>query len=287
MDSSPRFGLIGSGSWATAIAKMLLTNTDELNWWVRREETKDHLLQYGRNPNYIQSIEFDTKRIHVSTDMQAVIDASDVLIFAIPSGYLDATIQEHKPQRVDDKVLINAIKGMVVEYHNSMLVTCTKSSGCRMSALGWLPDHATRRKWPRKNSATSRWRARPNHRTSSRRRHGHSLYQDPNERAFSARSSRQFSRTSTPLVRELPRAWVRRQLPERAHFQRFQGKRFLAAHEHDRDVERLLGDLLVTACSHQRTLGADDRQRYSVKGAIMGVYGGRRVQRLQWDFPFE
>ena len=60
MDSNPRFGLIGSGSWATAIAKMLLTNTDELNWWVRREETKDHLLQYGRNPNYIQSIEFDT-----------------------------------------------------------------------------------------------------------------------------------------------------------------------------------------------------------------------------------
>ena len=85
MGGNLRYGLIGSGSWATAIAKMVLTNEEHLNWWVRREETRDHLRSYGRNPNYIQSIAFETDKLHVSIQMQEVIDASDVLIFAIPS----------------------------------------------------------------------------------------------------------------------------------------------------------------------------------------------------------
>ena len=116
MSENLRFGLLGSGSWATAIAKMLLTNVDNLNWWVRREETKAHLEQHGRNPNYIQSISFDTTKLAVSTSMQEVIDQSDVLIFAIPSAHLDDAIQDQKVSGVNQKLLISAIKGMVVKY---------------------------------------------------------------------------------------------------------------------------------------------------------------------------
>ena len=85
MPSNLRYGLIGSGSWATAIAKMVLTNKEHLNWWVRREETREHLMEFGRNPHYIQSIAFDSNKLMVSTNMQEIIDASDVLILAIPS----------------------------------------------------------------------------------------------------------------------------------------------------------------------------------------------------------
>lgn len=116
MAENLRFGLVGSGSWATAIAKMLLTNVDTLNWWVRRDETKEHLEQHGRNPNYIQSISFDTTKLVVSTSMQEVIDRSDVLIFAIPSAHLDDTIQEQQVSGMENKLLISAIKGMVVKY---------------------------------------------------------------------------------------------------------------------------------------------------------------------------
>ena len=118
MSQSPRLGLLGSGSWATAIAKMLVHNTETLHWWVRREETAEYLQMYGRNPHYIQSISLPTSQLRVSTNMQEVIDASDILIFAIPSVHLHRTIQEHKPQGLADKVIFSAIKGMVVEYNS-------------------------------------------------------------------------------------------------------------------------------------------------------------------------
>lgn len=113
-----RVGLIGSGSWATAIAKMVLTNTNVLNWWVRREETKEYLEAHGRNPNYIQSIIFDPKTLRISTDIQTVIDASDLVIFAVPSAHLHALIQKTQPQGLEGKIIFSAIKGMVVEYNS-------------------------------------------------------------------------------------------------------------------------------------------------------------------------
>lgn len=116
MSENLRFGLLGSGSWATAIAKMLLTNVDALNWWVRREETKEYLEQHGRNPHYIQSISFDATKLMVSTSMQEVIDQSDILIFAIPSAHLDDVIQNQQVAGMENKLLISAIKGMVVKY---------------------------------------------------------------------------------------------------------------------------------------------------------------------------
>ena len=144
MDSNPRIGLIGSGSWATAIAKILLTNISELHWWVRREETRDHLLQFGRNPHYIQSIEFDTQKLSVSTDMQSVVDACDILIVAIPSGYLDATVQEHAPKRLKNKIIISAIKGMVVEYNSIPARYFHKEFGVPYERIGLIagPCHA-------------------------------------------------------------------------------------------------------------------------------------------------
>ena len=139
-----RYGLIGSGSWATAIAKMVLTNEEHLNWWVRREETRDYLRSYGRNPNYIQSIAFETDKLHVSTQMQEIIDASDVLIFAIPSIYLNEVIQEHDPQGMQDKIIINAIKGMVVEYDSIPARYLHKQFGIPYERIGLLagPCHA-------------------------------------------------------------------------------------------------------------------------------------------------
>ena len=63
-------GILGSGSWATAIAKMLCTNVDTLHWWVRSEETATELQQYGHNPRHSQSISLPTAKLPVTTDMQ-------------------------------------------------------------------------------------------------------------------------------------------------------------------------------------------------------------------------
>ena len=89
-------GILGSGSWATAIAKMLCHNVDTLHWWVRSQDTVDELMTYGHNPRYIQSISFPKEKLRVTTDMQAVVDACDVLVVVIPSLHLDSVFRERE-----------------------------------------------------------------------------------------------------------------------------------------------------------------------------------------------
>ncbi len=118
MDAKPRVGVLGGGSWATALMKLICNHQQEVHWWMRSEKAVDHIKSYGHNPNYIQSIEFDTNQIAVSTRLQDVIDASDYLIMAIPSAFVDQTFKELKPKRLDQKVVFSAIKGIINEYHS-------------------------------------------------------------------------------------------------------------------------------------------------------------------------
>ena len=111
-----KVGILGSGSWATAIAKMLCQNVDTLHWWVRSEDTAEELMKYGHNPRYIQSISFAQHKLDVTTDMQKVVDACDVLVVAIPSLYLHEVFQNSAIKGLETKVVFSAVKGMVAEY---------------------------------------------------------------------------------------------------------------------------------------------------------------------------
>lgn len=116
MSDQPRVGVLGGGSWATALTKILCHNLDEVHWWMRNQGAVDHIEAYGRNPNYIQSIEFDRKQVKVTTNMQAVVDACDILVVAIPSAFLDTSFKEAKPEGMENKTLFASIKGIVPEY---------------------------------------------------------------------------------------------------------------------------------------------------------------------------
>jgi glycerol-3-phosphate dehydrogenase (NAD(P)+) len=112
----PSVGVLGGGSWATAIVKLLTNHTAPVHWWMRNQAAIDHIKQFGHNPNYIQAIEFDTKKLHLSTDLQEVVDASDYLIIAIPSAFLHKSFDELKPLRLNEKVAFSAIKGIINEF---------------------------------------------------------------------------------------------------------------------------------------------------------------------------
>lgn len=112
----PKVGVLGGGSWATAIVKMLSNNLDEVHWWMRSESAVEHLRQFGHNQKYITSIAFNMEQVKVTTDMQAVVDASDYLVIAIPSAFLDKTMKDLQPQGMEDKIIFSAIKGIITEY---------------------------------------------------------------------------------------------------------------------------------------------------------------------------
>lgn len=119
-----RVGIIGSGSWATAIAKMLLENVAEINWFFRKDETIEWFKKLKSNPRYLQSIEFDTRRIHFYDDIQKLISNSEILILAVPSAFLPGILSK-VDFNLDEKYILSGVKGiiskknlLVVEYLN-------------------------------------------------------------------------------------------------------------------------------------------------------------------------
>ncbi len=117
MAGKNKIGVIGGGSWATALVKLLLNNTDHVYWWVRTQTAADHLAAYGHNPNYISSIEFNRDKITVTTEVKEVISACNVLFFAVPSAFLDEQIRHIDKKLFQDKMVVSAIKGIIPEYH--------------------------------------------------------------------------------------------------------------------------------------------------------------------------
>jgi len=114
MSQNIKFAVIGGGSWATAITKMLCVNLDEVCWYMRNESAIEHLKNYKHNPNYISSVEFDTKKLLLTNDINEAVNYADYLIFAIPSAFLDTELQKLNVS-LKDKIIFSAIKGIVPE----------------------------------------------------------------------------------------------------------------------------------------------------------------------------
>ncbi len=107
-----RYAMIGSGSWATALAKVLLVNQKNISWYVRDDEMIDHIKKTGHNPYYLTAVQFDPDRIKLSSDINEVIDSADVLVFCIPSAYFLAEAEKINCS-LDNKFIVTAIKGIV------------------------------------------------------------------------------------------------------------------------------------------------------------------------------
>lgn len=114
MNQNKKFAVIGGGSWATAITKMLCVNLDEVAWYMRNESAIEHIKKYKHNPNYISSVEFDTKKLLLTNDINEAIAYADYVVFAIPSAFLDAELQKLTVP-LKDKIVFSAIKGIVPE----------------------------------------------------------------------------------------------------------------------------------------------------------------------------
>lgn len=115
-----KVAILGSGSWATALAKIILSNVEEINWYIRKQETIDEFIENRRNPNHLEWAYFDTTKIYFSTNINEVIDLSDTIILAIPSPYVKACLDEISID-ISHKKIISAVKGMIPD--ENILIT--------------------------------------------------------------------------------------------------------------------------------------------------------------------
>ena len=112
--------IIGSGSWATALAKIVMHNTTDIHWHIRRQEVIDEFVEIRRNPNHLEWAYFDVSRIHFSADINRVVDESDLIVLAIPSPYLKQSLNDITVD-ISQKMVISAVKGMIPD--ENLLVT--------------------------------------------------------------------------------------------------------------------------------------------------------------------
>ena len=117
LSANSRVAVIGGGSWATAIVKMLCDAKHEVCWWMRDELAIDNIRKYGHNLNYLRSAEIKINPDHVSSDLNKVIDEVDCLIFAVPAAFLHTTLSAVNPEVFKSKYIVSAIKGIVPEYN--------------------------------------------------------------------------------------------------------------------------------------------------------------------------
>ncbi|MDO5394977.1 MAG: glycerol-3-phosphate dehydrogenase [Bacteroidales bacterium] len=121
MDFPGKIAVLGGGSWATALAKLLLTNCETIHWYMRRDDRIEDFLRLGHNPAYLTDVDFDVNRIIFSSDINEICNCCDTLVLATPSPYF----KEHMAKitvDISQKAIVSAIKGIVPDENELITV---------------------------------------------------------------------------------------------------------------------------------------------------------------------
>ncbi|HKR03082.1 MAG TPA: NAD(P)H-dependent glycerol-3-phosphate dehydrogenase [Bacteroidia bacterium] len=105
--------IIGGGSWATAIVKIISNNCSQINWWVRKNETSEFIKTYNHNPNYLSDVAINLEKVSVSSDLKKTLHHSSIIILAVPSAFLKESFSNISPDDLKDKIVFSAIKGII------------------------------------------------------------------------------------------------------------------------------------------------------------------------------
>ena len=114
MNNQLKVAVLGGGSWATAIVKMLCENLETVGWYMRSTYAAEHINLNKHNPNYLSSAELHPSQLDLSNDINKVVSNYDILIFAIPSAFLTLEL-EKLTESLECKIVFSAIKGIVPE----------------------------------------------------------------------------------------------------------------------------------------------------------------------------
>lgn len=138
-----KVAIIGGGSWATALAKLVSGNVPSFNWYIYEPEIIDHIKTHKHNPQYISSVEFNPAKISFFNNLKQAVEASDVLIFVVPSAFVKGLLGK---EDIDftGKYFINAVKGIIPDDNVTVCQYFQEQFGIPFSHIGVIsgPSHA-------------------------------------------------------------------------------------------------------------------------------------------------
>lgn len=143
IEPDARCAVIGYGSWATAIAKILLENEPRIGWFIKRPDVIEHIRRNGTNPRYLRDAHFCPDKIDMSDDINEVVAAADIIVLAVPSAFLKATL-EPLTASLEGKFIISAIKGIIPDDYVTVGEYMNKRYGVPFDNFGVIagPCHS-------------------------------------------------------------------------------------------------------------------------------------------------
>ena len=134
MDKLEKIAVIGSGSWATALAKLLLNNNSRISWYIRQSSRIADFIKNHRNPVYLSDVTFDTHRIDFFSDINSCVAGAKTLVIAVPSPYIkDECGKISVP--IADRNIVSAVKGIVPGDNKIVTDWFSSRFGCQDSNL--------------------------------------------------------------------------------------------------------------------------------------------------------
>lgn len=119
-DFPGKVAVMGGGSWATALAKLLLSNRDTILWYMRRDDRIEEFQRLGHNPAYLTDVQFDVQRIEFSSDINYIASEADTLLLVMPSPYFKSHLEKLTVD-ISKKFVVSAVKGIVPD--DNILIT--------------------------------------------------------------------------------------------------------------------------------------------------------------------
>ncbi|MBA3829794.1 MAG: NAD(P)-binding domain-containing protein [Taibaiella sp.] len=130
--SVKQIGIVGNGSWGTALAKILTDNQQHIKWWVRNAESVNYLQTRHHNPHYLTSVSFLPGTIDATDNLEKVLDACDTIVFCVPSAYAQNVVESIDKSRWQEKNIISALKGILPDTNLLMNDYLTSRLGCQL-----------------------------------------------------------------------------------------------------------------------------------------------------------
>lgn len=113
MNQPARITVVGGGSWATAIIKILSEGNNHIRWWLRSQRDAGHIKKFHHNPSYLSDVQISPRKVRVCTKIKDALSVSDFVILAVPAAFVSDALQGVKPDQLAGKSIISAIKGMI------------------------------------------------------------------------------------------------------------------------------------------------------------------------------
>ena len=110
---SKTIGIIGGGSWATALLKILQDNDQSICWWMRSKDQINHIINHNKNPNYLSSVSINNNNLSLTDNVNELIQKSEVLLIATPSAFIDDVFKNVNKEQLTNKLIISAVKGII------------------------------------------------------------------------------------------------------------------------------------------------------------------------------